>query len=276
MAPESVPRWLGWTWLIGGAVAALGAVIGLVAGWVMLGAVGSSVDDTVAVTRRALVAVGDTTEVVDGVFGDVARSLRDVQITLSDTSLTLTRASVVTGRLGDVITEDIPASVDAVRAALPALADTARVVDTTMRGLAFFGVSYDPEVPLHVTIATIDEELERIPALLGAQQETLEAVAGDLGAFSSSTLEIGEQLASIRGRLAEASVVLSGYREIVTDSVVLLDDVESSAGAAVGVLRVVALLVGLGVAVTQTLPIAAGWVVLRATNGAREGGDTEE
>jgi methyl-accepting chemotaxis protein len=262
---DSVPRWLGWTWLIGGVAAVVGALVGVVAGWVMLGAVGTSVNDTVAVTRRALVAVGDTTQVVNDVFGDVARSLRDVQLTLSDTSLTLTRASVVTGRLGDVITEDIPSSVEAVRAALPALADTARVVDTTMRGLAFFGVAYDPDVPLHVTIATIDEELERIPELLTAQQETLEAVAADLGSFSSSTLEIAEQLASIRGRLAEATVILDGYREIVEDSAVLLDEVESGAGAAVGTLRAVALLVGFGVAVTQTLPMAAGWAVLRAT-----------
>jgi len=257
------PRWLGWVWLVGGLVAGLGALIAVVAGWFLVGVVGESVKDTVTVSRRALVTLGETTRVVDGVFDDVAGSLRDVHTTLTDTSLALTRASVVTGNLGVVVTDEVPASVDAVRASLPALIDTARVIDRTMRGLALFGVDYDPDVRLDDSIATIDERLAEIPALLRAQQGTLAEVASDLGTFASSSLEIGADLSVIRVRLAEASVVLDGYASLVEESTGVLDGVESAVDSGVGVLRLVLVLVGMGVAATQTVPIFAGISVVR-------------
>src|SRR5690606_39594627 len=118
----------------------------------------------------------------------------------------------------------------------------AGVIDATMRGLSFFGVDYDPAVPLDESIAAIDAELEEIPALLRAQLGTLEEVAGDLAAFSSSTIEIGDDIASIRVQLAEASTVLSGYGSLVTDGTAVLDDLDERVGSSVAALRVVLIL----------------------------------
>jgi len=256
--------------MIGALLAMVGAMVGVVAGWGLAGSLKSTVTETVAVTERVLETVGETTTVIDGVFDDVAGSLRGVQTTLGDTSLTLARASNVTANLGGVIATDVPASVDAVRAALPALIDTARVIDGTMRGLAFFGVDYDPEVALDESLGDIDAQLAEIPLLLRAQQDTLRSVAGDLGVFSSSTLEISDDLAAIRVRLAEASTVLANYGSIVDDSTLLLDDLTSDVERGVGALRLVIALVGLGLAATQTLPLAAGLMVIRRPSGAAD------
>lgn len=264
MRIDAVPRWLGWLWVAGGVLTALGAVVGVIVGWALIGTVSSAVTDSVGTARRALQAVDDTTRVVDDTFDAVASSLRGVQITLSDTSLTLTQASAVTRSLGGVVTEEVPDSVAAVRASLPGLIRTAGVIDATMRGLSFFGVDYDPAVPLDESIAAIDAELEEIPALLRAQQGTLEEVAGDLAAFSSSTIEIGDDIASIRVQLAEASTVLSGYGSLVTDGTAVLDDLDERVGSSVAALRVVLILVGLGLVATQSVPIAAGLIVDRA------------
>lgn len=243
--------------------AIVGSAIGVVVGWVLIGGVSTSVGETVEVTRRVLTSVGETTYVVDSVFDDVADSLRGVQTTLGETSLTLTRASAVTSNLAEVITEDVPASVDSVRAALPALIDTARVIDRTMSGLAFFGVDYDPAVPLDESLMEIDARLAEIPDLLSAQQETLEGVASDLGGFSSSTVEIAEDLAAIRVRLSEASAVLAEYGSISEESSVLLDDLERGVQRGSGGLRLALVLVGAGFAAAQTLPALVGWNVVR-------------
>ncbi|HVR31215.1 MAG TPA: hypothetical protein VMS74_00720, partial [Acidimicrobiia bacterium] len=141
MRLDSIPPWLARVWVVGGVAAGIGAILGVVIGWILVGTAAAAVTDTVTMSRQALTTVGESTRLVDDVFDDVADSLRDVQITLADTSLTLTRASAITRNLGEVVTEEIPASVDAVRESLPGLVDTARVIDTTMRGLAFFGVA---------------------------------------------------------------------------------------------------------------------------------------
>lgn len=260
---DAVPRWLGWVWLGGALTAILGSVVGVIVGWLLIGSVSMSVGETVDVTRRVLTSVGETTVVVDSVFDDVANSLRGVQTTLSDTSLTLTRASVVTSNLVEVVTEDVPGSVDSVRDALPALIDTARVIDRTMSGLALFGVDYDPAVPLDESLIEIDARLAEIPELLGAQQATLQGVAADLGGFSSSTIEIAEDLGAIRVRLSEASVVLADYSSISEESSALLDDLERDVRRGSSWLRLALVLVGFGFAAVQTLPLAAGLQVLR-------------
>ncbi|MEX2655249.1 MAG: hypothetical protein WD532_09515 [Acidimicrobiia bacterium] len=261
---DSFPRWVGWLWAVGGAAAVLGSLVGVAVGWVFIGTVGDAVTDTVGVSRRALLSVEETTRVIDEVFDGVAGSLREVQSTLADTSLTLTAASVITRSLGDVVTEEVPASVDAVRASLPALIDTASVIDITMRGLSFFGVDYDPDIPLDQSIEQIDARLAEIPLLLRGQQGTLEAVASDLEEFSSSTLTIADDLATIRVRLADASVVLNGYASIASESTGLLDELESDVASGVRLLRGLLVVVGVGLAATQTVAIAAGLAILRS------------
>lgn len=238
--------------------------MGVVVGWILVGTAADAVTETVTMSRQALTTVGESTRLVDGVFDDVADSIRDVQITLSDTSLTLTRASVITRNLGEVVTDEIPAAVDAVRESLPGLVETARVIDTTMRGLSFFGVAYDPDHPLHESIEVIDQRLERIPTLLRTQQDTLESVAADLGTFGSSTIEISDDLASIRSRLAEAAVVLDSYGSIVVESSDLLDSLQSRVESGAWLARLVLVLGGFGVALTQTMPIVIGLAVLRS------------
>lgn len=261
---QLLPRWMAWLWVVGGALTVAAVVVGAVVAWIFVGTAAEAVTESTEVTRRALTAVAETTEVVDAVFDDVAGSLRDVQTTLAETSLTLTSASAVTRNLNGVITEEIPASIDSIRAALPGLIDTAAVIDSTMRGLALVGVDYDPSVPLDQSLVDIDARLAAVPALLRTQQETLSSVTGDLGRFSSSMIELSDDVGSIRVRLAEASSVLGGYTTIVADSTALLDDLESGLTTGVRVIRLSIVLLVLGVVATQTLPIAAGILLLRS------------
>lgn len=265
---RSLPRWMAWLWVVGGGLTIAAVLVGAAVAWMLVGTAADAVTESTDVTRRALTTVQETTEVVDAVFDDVAGSLRDVQTTLADTSLTLTSASAVTRNLTGVVTEEIPASIDSIRAALPALIDTASVIDSTMRGLALVGVDYDPSVPLDQSVADIDARLAAIPDLLRTQQETLSSVTGDLGRFSSSMIGLSDDVGSIRVRLAEASSALDGYTTIVADSSALLDDLESGLSTGVRVVRLTIVLLALGVTATQTLPISVGMLRLRSPTEA--------
>lgn len=260
---RSLPRWLGWTWVIAGALTVVAALVGAVVGFVVIGDVTAAAKDSVTVTRRVVATVADTTAAVHGVFASAGASLRDVQGTMSDTSITLTRAAVVTRQLGTVVTEEVPASVESVRAALPGLIDTAGVVDTAMRGLSFLGVDYRAEVPLDESLAEIDGQLADIPLLLRAQQASLDGIAADLGELSSATLEVGDDLGTIRARVADASTVLDGYARLAEESDELLMRVDATVTGRALLLRGLLAAVALGVAVTQTAPIALGLMVLR-------------
>lgn len=267
MDPTTTPRWLGWLWLVGGCVTATAALVGALVGWLAVGSATRLVEDSIHLSRDALISVADGAEAADDVFDDVAGSLRDVQGTLAEGSLTLTRAAAVTSGLGGVVTEQVPDSIDAVRDAMPGLIDTAGVVDGAMRGLAFFGVDYAPDVPLGEALAEIDSRLAEIPTLLRRQQDALAGIAGDLGAFGSATLAVSDDLGRIRSRLGDIDVVLAGYGRLVSESDTVLARLEDQLLARGRILRILTVVVGLGVAATQTAPIALGRAVLGAGPG---------
>ena len=258
-----VPKWLGWTWVGAGALTAVASLLGGIVVWSFVGSATQTTSESISATRELLSGVSDTTAAVDAVFVDVAASLREVQVTLADASLTLTRASIVVDDLGELITAEIPTSIDAVTDSMPALIDTAGVVDTAMRGLSFFGVDYEAEVPLDESLDRVAVRLGAISPLLRGQDEAIEAVADDLGYFGGVTTLVSDDVGVIRARLVEASRVVDDYEAIVATTDDLLVSLSEDLDRSRTGLRVAVALVVAGLTVTSSVPIVLGWHVVR-------------
>jgi len=259
---------LGVVWIVAGSLTALASLAGGVVGWMAIGAATSTVERSVDSTRSLLVAYAETRDAVDEVLEETTRSLRDMQTTMAGASLTLTRASVVVNDLGEVVAVDIPASIDSVSSAMPGLVDAARVVDATMGALSILGVDSRADVPLATSLETISDRLHEIPPLLRDQQATIEAVAGDLGAFGSATTSISDDVGVIRAKLARASSVLSGSSTLTADTDAVMADARRAAGRARTWARVVVVVGAVGFALVQSLPVASGVAIVRRA-GAR-------
>ena len=270
-----VPTWLARTWLIGGIVGAIAGLIGAGFAWVVLGAAADTSVRSLELASDLLDSVGGTVISVDAVLDDVSDGLRTTQQSMADASVTLTQLSALTSNLGGLVGEDIPASLDSVRASLAPIQATAGLLDGTLTALSFVGVDYDPEVPLDEAIDDLDARLAEIPQRLRDQAPLIESAAESLSGFGGDTLTIAQDLSDLRTRLSEASFTVGSYRQTVTEADALLADVESAVGSRLTVLRVAIVVLGLGLATTQTVPIAFGWWLLAQDDSDTVDGDSK-
>ena len=167
-----VPPWLARTWLIGGIVGAAAGIGAAILAWAMLGSASTASSRSVELADDLLVSISGTIVSVEDALLAVADGLRTTQQSAADAAITLTQLSALTSNLGDLVSEDVPGSLDSVRASLAPIEATAGVLDGTLRALSFFGVDYDPETPLDEAIDDLDQRLADIPADLRRQGPT--------------------------------------------------------------------------------------------------------
>ena len=142
------------------------------------------------VSEVVLATTTEAVEVIDGVLEDTAAALESMEATLAGGEQGMEDAAALTASLGTLLTEEVPTALDGVLASMPALVDTARVIDRTMRALSLVGVDYDPEVPLDQSLTGIEQTLEPLPEQLRAQQEALEGLSASMSTMAAS---LGDQ-----------------------------------------------------------------------------------
>jgi hypothetical protein len=253
-----VPRWLARLWLVAGGAGILASLSLAVVGWVVVGSFRAGLIDTLDATAQVVEVVGDTVEVLDAGFADVAVALDTTEQALGDAAATLTTVGLLTQDLSRILGDEVPAQIESVLAALPPLADTARVVDRTMRALSLVGVSYDPEVPLDETVLGVAESLAPLPERLRDQRRLLERAADELVAFSVTTDGLAGDIGVLRGRLDESAMLLEGYGKAVADASVLLAELRADLAVQGQVVRVLLVAAGLAGAGVSTFPLVVG------------------
>ena len=266
-----VPPWLARTWLIGGVIGAAAGIGAAILAWSILGSASVASTRSVELADDLLVSISGTVVSVEDALLAVADGLRTTQQSAADASITLTQLSALTSNLGDLVSEDVPGSLDAVRASLAPIEATAGVLDGTLRALSFFGVDYDPETPLDEAIDDLDQRLADIPADLRRQGPLIQSAADSLNDFGSDTLVIADDLSDLRRELRTTAATVAGYQVTIGEAADLLEDVESDLTGRLEPLKWVMVAIAIALAITQTVPITFGLWALQA-----DGSDTVE
>ncbi len=257
-----VPTWLARIWLVGGIAGAVAGVAAAILAWSILGSAATASSRSVEVADELLESVGGTVVSVEDALLAVADGLRTTQQSAADASITLTQLSALTSNLGDLVSDDVPGSLDSVRASLAPIEATAGVLDGTLRALSFFGVDYDPETPLDEAIDDLDQRLADIPADLRRQGPLIQSAADSLNDFGSDTLVIADDLSELRRELIETATTIRGYEVTIDEASLLIDDVQTNLTGRLDLLKWVMVVIAMALAITQTVPITFGlWLL---------------
>jgi methyl-accepting chemotaxis protein len=257
-----VPRWLGWVWLSAGVIGVAGAVAVASFGVAFVESSTRAAVDALDATRALMDTVGDTAEAVDVTVGSVVEGLATLEGSVADGAATLSGVSRLADDLGRMATVTIPESLDALRDTMPQLIGTAGVIDGVMRTLSFVGANYDPDAPLDDSLRELDLRLAAIPEQLRSQAANFDDAAQGIADFGSASVGIASDIGDIQQNLDESRQVLTGYSERVDDALAVLDGIEQQLESQATAAKVIAIILGVVLAVGQTVPIAAGWWVL--------------
>jgi hypothetical protein len=260
----TAPRWLGWTWVVAGGCGLVAATAVAAFGSAFVGSTARSATEALGVTEELLLTVGETATALDLSLAGIDEGLETAQTSVSDAAVTLTQVGRVTDDLGAVATDAIPASLDQLRDGMPQLIATAGVIDGAMRALRFVGVDYDPDAPLDDALRELESELADLPLELRDQAEAVAEVSEGISDFGGDALAIAGDIGLIQDRLTASREVVAGYPEVAEEGRRIIAEARERISAQAGIAKVTVLILGIAIAVGQTVPIAVGWWILRS------------
>ncbi len=218
--------------LIIGLVGVLLSIGGIVYSGQAVDAVMGVLNETLGLTGDSLVAVEDTLVLARSTIGDVNASLVTVGTTADSLAKTIADTQPLLDEVAQITGQDAPNSIEAVQNAVPAVAEVAGVIDSTLLTLNDFkieenilgfelnydlGVNYAPSTPFDVTVTGLGTSLDGFPDRLRELEPSLNATSENMGLVSENIYAVSGDLDVINGRIAEVDPLLGDYVKIVQD-----------------------------------------------------------
>lgn len=198
--------------VIAGSIGVLGALVAGVAGWILAGRATRTVTETLEPISGIVVNLSETVDASLVMVDRTTTAIESIESATRSTGRTLDSVSQVIGDTAAIVEGSVAESLDSAVDTLPALVDTGRVIDGTMRTLSLVGVDYDPEVPLDESIAQLERSLRPLPeqlrdqvTLLTEVQDDVEQIALDAESLASVMLQARLDLTAVEEVLESAS-----------------------------------------------------------------------
>ncbi len=190
----------------------------------------AGLDETLVLATQGLDTAVDSLELANTTLGDVNDGLETVEGAVINIAKTVTDTRPLLDQVSVVVSENAPASVEALQGAIPALAGVAATIDQTLITLSQFrideeilgiplqydlGINYEPEIPFDQAFVGLGDSLAGLPEELRSVEGNLTIANANLSAISDSILVMSGDIATINGRIAEVPGQLDSYTAIV-------------------------------------------------------------
>ena len=118
----------------------------------------------------------------------------------------------------DLIGDDLKQTVLNTQTALDSSAATAELIDNTLAFLAripLLGVDYDPEVPLHISLEQIEDNLINFPETLEQIEEGLNTTTNGIASLRDDLQNLEDQLQGLETDLESAQEVMVQFSDSI-------------------------------------------------------------
>jgi len=263
----AAPTWrrtaVGWTVMVVGGLGALLGLVMVLLGLLLTDRVADGVRDGLVVAEDTLVSISETVDLAEGTIGTTAQSLSRVENALARVNGSVGSVDAVMNDMAVVLGEDIPDSLDLLRASFPGLIDVGDAIDETLRALAFFGVPYSAQQSIGDSFREMDDALVDVPDRLRQQAVLLTDMRGDVRASGEDAARIRQSLSTIRTQLTTSAWVLGRYRNNIADARRVVTDVQTRVGTGEWIARWALVAVGLVFMASQLVTVYFGWRIRR-------------
>lgn len=189
-------------------------------GWVALSAVWASASLTPGVgdattSARTLLAATDET------LTEVRSALSLVGSVTDNVAAETEAAAASLDEVAGLLSDRIPDALAAVESSLPALTETASVIEDTMQALSMFGIPYDPAVPFDEALRDLGSELDGLPEAVAQQ-------GSNLNDLVPAIRQTGEDAGELSGHLDAIDISLGDAQRAVGEFTVTVGEMEES------------------------------------------------
>ena len=239
---------------VAGLVAAL---VGTVAGWVLLSRTSDALAASLDLTGDTLEALDASSGVAEDTIAALSVSLATLEQTAADLDGAFDDGEALMTELAGVVRTDVAASISAVEASLPGLIQVAGTVDRTLTALNNLpiGPSYNPEESFADGLEELASSLDGLPERLSEQADLIEQTGGSLAEVGDGVGELTRELAAFDTTLAQTAELLGTYDETIIEGRDLVEQASADLGRQVAFVRVALVLFALAFAALQVVPL---------------------
>ena len=184
------------------------------------------IDNSLALTTDSLDTAVDSLVLAKATIGDVNNGLDTVEGAAVNIARTISDTRPLIDQVAVVVSEDAPASIEAMQLAVPAIAQVAGAIDqalVTLNGFSIdenilgneihydLGIDYDPPTPFDETFVALGDSMDGLPEHLRSTRGNLEVTADNLATISVSVIEISEDLEAINEQVAQVPGLVDQY-----------------------------------------------------------------
>lgn len=260
--------------LVLGIVGLLAALVVGVAGWLLAARANNRLVDTVDPLSDLVVNVSESVEASQVIVARTIEAVEGIESATRSAGRTLDTISGLIDSTSEVIGGDLADGLDDAVGTLPALVDTGRIIDRTMRTLSLVGVDYDPEVPLDESLAGLEQSLRPIPEQLRNQVEALEEVGTDIDVVVLDAGSLAATLLEARIEMTEAQDILATTGDNVSRAAESLASIEGDLDTYDLLSKIVVVAVAVALLTGSMAPLLIGAHFRRVASSAdAPGGD---
>ena len=195
-----------------GIIGLIGALAITIVAWILIEDLFERFGDSIEVTGEALVSVGATLDVADEALETLTDGLGTAATATGHAAASSETIAAAVTETVVIVGEDLPASIQAIRDAMPGLIEASNVIDNTLSGLSLIGVPYNPDVPLDEAFVELDRQLAPLPEGLRANAAIIANLIPEADGFFQETVTLTEQIETIRLSVVEARSVIDDYQ----------------------------------------------------------------
>jgi methyl-accepting chemotaxis protein len=175
----------------------------------------------------ALELVGDTLEttaqgleIAQSSLNSASASAEGLVSTLEGLSKTLSDTAPMIVSIEDLFRDELPSTIRATQDSLTTAQASAKIIDNVLKvvsAIPFVTLQYNPEVPLHVALGDISDNIDELPGKFSDLEDGLKKTRQNLIATRVDLNQIAADAGDISGDLQAAEDVVRDYRSTIRE-----------------------------------------------------------
>jgi len=191
---------------------------GIIAAWVVRPRIRDSVSEILLTFEDALSTSQEGFSLMDQAIEGLIIDFEIIEESFEGLNTTLDGVTDSLDTSSNLIGDDLKQTVIDTQTALNSSASTAEIIDNTLSFLArlpLIGVDYAPEVPLHISLNQVADNLDQLPTTLETIEEGINQTTGGLESLQTNLLDLSDQIQDFKDDLENSQIVLGKFNDSI-------------------------------------------------------------
>lgn len=193
------------------------SLVGLAVTWIYKPVITESLQNSLTLVSGSLAATAEGMDLIQQSLQALEASVTSIEGTMSTASQTIEDTLPIMDTMATLLDQELPTTVEAIQTSLNSAYVTAEVIDSVLTALTFLNRDmYNPEVPLHTSLADISESLNTLPASFSSMAANIEDTRHNMQVMQVDVALMQDAIRQIGASISQYEQIITNYSNTLT------------------------------------------------------------